>query len=106
MLNFLTWVLLGAALGWLGSRRTPGETAAGIMLNVAAGVVGAYLAGLLSAPLFADRAPEAAGLNVAALMAALAGGLLLVGLVNRTRRARPGAPAVRQGPDEAEDGPA
>jgi uncharacterized membrane protein YeaQ/YmgE (transglycosylase-associated protein family) len=87
MVNFMVWVMAGAALGWGASRMVRGDTASGLLLNVLAGVVGAYLAGLIITPLFALTALQggfsALALGIAVLGAA---GLLLV--VNTPRRAR------------------
>ena len=87
MLDFTVWVLAGVALGWLYSARG-GDSGPGKMLNMLAGVVGAYLAGLIVTPLFTGGALSEGPVSVAAMVFALGGASLLLAIVNTPRRGR------------------
>jgi uncharacterized membrane protein YeaQ/YmgE (transglycosylase-associated protein family) len=50
-MNFIIWLLAGAACGWLASRFAEPQTDPGIALNVLTGVIGAYLGGRALGPL-------------------------------------------------------
>ncbi|WP_144006794.1 hypothetical protein [Pelomonas sp. KK5] len=52
-INLLAWLLVGAAMGWLVSRLVRLRGRRPLLLNMAAGMIGALLAGLWVAPLIA-----------------------------------------------------
>src|SRR5437762_12741718 len=50
-MTFIMWVIVGGLLGWLASIVMKTNDKQGIFLNIVVGVVGAFLGGLLLAPL-------------------------------------------------------
>jgi len=86
MVNFMAWVLVGGLLGCGTSRLVRGDATAGLFLNVMAGVVGAYLAGLIITPLFTLGALYESSFSPLAMAIAVAGAGLLLAVVNLPRR--------------------
>lgn len=86
MLNFVAWVVVGGLLGCGTSRLVRGDTTAGLVLNIVAGVVGAYLAGLIITPLFTMAALNEGSFSPLAMAIAVAGAGLLLAVVNMPRR--------------------
>ena len=82
MLNFVTWIVAGGALGLVVSRVLRGGGVADAMLNVLAGVVGGFVGGLVVRSLLALLDPEMAHLSMWALAAAVSGASLLLAVVN------------------------
>jgi uncharacterized membrane protein YeaQ/YmgE (transglycosylase-associated protein family) len=91
MVNFMAWVLVGGLLGCGTSRLVRGDTAAGLALNVAAGVVGAYLSGLIITPLFTLGALYENSFSPLSVGIAVAGAGMLLAVVNLPRRNRGGS---------------
>jgi len=50
-MTFIMWLIVGGILGWLASIVMKTNDKQGIFLNIVVGVVGAFLGGLLLAPL-------------------------------------------------------
>jgi uncharacterized membrane protein YeaQ/YmgE (transglycosylase-associated protein family) len=86
MIDFAVWVVLGALLGWLSSAIS-GGSGPGKMLNLLAGVVGAYLAALIVTPLFGGGSQDGS-LSLMAIMFALGGAVVLLWVVNSPKRGR------------------
>jgi uncharacterized membrane protein YeaQ/YmgE (transglycosylase-associated protein family) len=86
MVNVIVWVSLGASLGWLaslirlpnGHRDTP--------IDVAVGVIGAIVAGLLLAPLFGIHPANPSDFSLLAAEVSLLGAISLLGVVKFFRR--------------------
>ena len=51
-MTFILWLVIGGILGWLASMVMGTNDKQGMVLNVVVGIVGAFLGGLLLAPLF------------------------------------------------------
>jgi uncharacterized membrane protein YeaQ/YmgE (transglycosylase-associated protein family) len=84
----MIWIVVGAALGWLASIEMGAEAPRGVIVNVAAGSIGALLAPwLLSSPLgpIAIRSGE---FSVAGLVVAPLGAIVLLAVVNQIRHTR------------------
>ena len=73
-------VVLGAILGWLAAIVMHAEHARGMLLNVAAGVGGALLTGLVLGPVLDGRN------GIPGLLTALAGSVILLFAVNLWRQ--------------------
>lgn len=87
MVTLLTIVILGGLAGWLASKlmKTDGEM--GVFANVVVGIVGAFLANVLLAPLLGVSA-VLDRLTVEGFLLAVAGAVLLLALVNLFTRRR------------------
>ena len=88
MSDFIVWLIVGGVIGWVASMlmRTDGEQ--GILLNVAASVAGAALAGWLISPLVGEPMAAYSSFSLPALLASLLGAVALLAVVNLTRRGR------------------
>lgn len=78
-------ILLGATLGWMATiiRRTDGSQA--FRLNVAVGIAGALLGGLVVGSLIGEGNLLEAGSSVRSLLVALAGSIVLLVSLNLLR---------------------
>ncbi len=87
-MNPLIWIAVGAALGWLASVETGVRVPRGVVVNVAAGIAGALIAGwLLSSP-FGPVAIRAGEFSLAGLVVAPLGAIVLLAVVNLVRLTR------------------
>ena len=84
-MNFIVWLVVGGVLGWLASivMKTDGQQ--GILLNVIVGIVGAFLGGLLLAPLFGTGTINSSSFSVGSLIVSFVGALILLAIVNLIR---------------------
>lgn len=84
-MNFIIWLVVGGVLGWLASivMKTDGQQ--GILLNVIVGIVGAFLGGLLLAPLFGTGTINSSSFSVGSLVVSFVGALILLAIVNLIR---------------------
>lgn len=86
MANFIAWLFVGAVLGWLASliRLPNGHRDTGI--DIAVGVMGAFIAGLMFTPLFGLRPANPGDFSLLALEVALLGAIILLGVVKFFRQ--------------------
>ena len=78
-------VVLGGILGWLAAIINSSDQARGLALNVAAGIAGALLTGLVLAPLLGIGSMLDGAYRVDGLLTALAGSLVVLVAVNVLR---------------------
>lgn len=88
MINFILWIIIGGILGWLASKVMKTDAQQGIILNIVVGIVGAFLAGLLLSPLFGIPTMGHGNFTIGALFIAFLGAVILLAIVNLTRRGR------------------
>jgi uncharacterized membrane protein YeaQ/YmgE (transglycosylase-associated protein family) len=82
-MGLLFMIVVGAILGWLAAIVLQIESPRGILLNIAAGVAGALITGLLIGPLLLGSASLLAGYyRVGSLLISLAGSLVLIAALN------------------------
>jgi uncharacterized membrane protein YeaQ/YmgE (transglycosylase-associated protein family) len=82
-MGLLFMIVVGAILGWLAAIVLKIEAPRGILLNIAAGVVGALLTGLFIGPLVLGSASLLAGYyRVGSLLLSLAGSIVLIAALN------------------------
>lgn len=87
-MNFVIWLVVGGVLGWIASMIMKTDGQQGVVLNVVVGIVGAFLGGLLVAPLVGVGTINQSDFSVASLMVSLVGALILLAIVNFFRRGR------------------
>ena len=80
-MSFILWIVIGGVLGWLASIIMRTDAQQGIFLNIVVGVVGAFIGGLLF-----GRNINGYDFSVPALLAGLAGAVVLLAIVNLFRR--------------------
>ena len=87
-MTFLAWIIVGGILGWLASIVMKTNDQQGIILNVIVGIVGAFLGGMLLAPLFGTGTINQNDFSVGSLLVSFLGALILLAIVNFFRRGR------------------
>ena len=86
-MSFFVWLILGGVIGYLGSLIMRSDPDRGAVMSVAAGILGALLAGRLLAP-FTGGSHVLGYFSLSAVLVSLLGAVVLVGLVNLLRRGR------------------
>ena len=81
-MGFIVWLIVGGIVGWLASIIMKTNEQQGIILNVAVGIVGAFLAGLVGA-----RSINA-GITIGSILMSIVGAVVLLALINLVRRGR------------------
>ena len=87
-MTFILWLIIGCILGWLASIVMKTNDRQGIILNVVVGIVGAFLGGLLLAPLFHTGTINQGDFTMGSLLVSFLGALILLAIVNFFRRRR------------------
>ena len=87
-MNFIVWLIVGGLLGWVASMIMGTNARQGIILNIIVGIVGAFLGGLLLAPLFGTGTINQGDLSIGSLLVSLVGAVILLAIVNFFRRRR------------------
>jgi uncharacterized membrane protein YeaQ/YmgE (transglycosylase-associated protein family) len=87
-MTFLTWLLVGGILGWIASMVMKRNDQMGIFLNIIVGIVGAFLGGLILAPLFGTGTINQYDFSFGWLLVSLLGAVILLAIVNLIFRRR------------------
>jgi uncharacterized membrane protein YeaQ/YmgE (transglycosylase-associated protein family) len=87
-MTFLLWLIVGGVLGWLASIVMKRNDQMGMFLNVVVGIVGAFLGGLLLAPLFGTGTINQSDFSIGSLLVSFLGAVILLAIVNFFRRGR------------------
>jgi uncharacterized membrane protein YeaQ/YmgE (transglycosylase-associated protein family) len=87
-MSFILWLIVGGLLGWIASMIMGTNDKQGIFLNVIVGIVGAFLGGLLLAPLFGTGTINQGDFSIVSLLVSLVGAVILLAIVNFFRRRR------------------
>lgn len=87
-MNFIIWIVIGGIIGWLASMVMKTNAQQGIFLNIVVGIVGAFLGGLLLAPLFGTSTINSDNFSLASLGVSFLGALILLAIVNLIRRGK------------------
>lgn len=85
-MNFIVWLIVGGLIGWIASMIMGTNAQQGMLLNIVVGIVGAFLGGLLLAPLFGVGTINQSDFSIGALLVSLAGAVILLAIVNLIRR--------------------
>ena len=87
-MTFILWLVIGGVLGWLASIVMGTNDKQGMVLNVVVGIVGAFLGGLLLAPLFGTATINQSDFSLGSLLVSFLGAVILLAIVNFFRRRR------------------
>jgi len=87
-MSFIAWLIVGGLLGWLASIIMGTNDRQGKMLNVIVGIVGAFLGGLVLAPMFGTGTINQYDFSIGSLFVSLLGALILLFIVGLFRRRR------------------
>jgi uncharacterized membrane protein YeaQ/YmgE (transglycosylase-associated protein family) len=85
-MNFIIWIVLGGVIGWLASLVMKTDAQQGVFLNVVVGIVGAFLGGLVIAPLIGSGTINQNDFSLASILVSLVGAIVLLAIVNLVRR--------------------
>jgi uncharacterized membrane protein YeaQ/YmgE (transglycosylase-associated protein family) len=88
VMNLIMWLVLGGVLGWLASIVMKTNDQQGLILNIVVGIVGAFLGGLLLAPLFGTGTINQSDFSIGSLFVSFLGAIILLAIVNFFRRRR------------------
>jgi len=90
MFHILTWLAVGALIGWVAGLLMRNNDDQGVFVNVLVGVLGALVAGWIVAPYFGLHAGDPRVLDFGALSIALVGAVLALAVLSfvRSRRRR------------------
>ena len=88
-MNFIIWIVVGGILGWIASMIMKTDAQQGMLLNIIVGIVGAFLGGLLLAPLFGTGTINQSDFSIGSLLVSLLGAVILLAIVNLLRRGAP-----------------
>jgi len=86
MINFIIWIVVGGVLGWIASMIMRTDAQQGALLNIIVGIIGAFLGGLLLAPLFNTGTINQNDFSISGLLVSLLGAVILLAIVNMFRR--------------------
>jgi uncharacterized membrane protein YeaQ/YmgE (transglycosylase-associated protein family) len=86
MINFIVWIIVGGIVGWLASLVMRTDAQQGTLLNIIVGIIGAFLAGLVLAPLFGTGTINQGDFSLGSLLISLLGAVILLAIVNLFRR--------------------
>lgn len=86
MINFIIWIIVGGILGWLASLIMRTNAQQGVFLDIIVGIIGAFLGGLLLAPLFGTGTINQSDFSISGLLVSLLGAVILLAVVNLFRR--------------------
>lgn len=86
MINFIVWIIVGGLLGWIASMIMRTDSQQGPLLNIIVGIVGAFLAGLVIAPLLGTGTINQGDFSLSGLLISLLGAIVLLAIVNLLRR--------------------
>jgi uncharacterized membrane protein YeaQ/YmgE (transglycosylase-associated protein family) len=84
-MNVIIWLTIGALVGWATSKLTGSPE--GILMDITAGVGGAFVGGLLLGPLVGAGPVNSADFSTAGLAMSLLGAVVLLAVLNLVRRA-------------------
>jgi uncharacterized membrane protein YeaQ/YmgE (transglycosylase-associated protein family) len=87
-MTFILWLVVGGILGWLASIVMKTNDQQGIILNVIVGIVGAFLGGLVLAPLFGTGTINQSDFSLGSLLVSLLGAIILLAIFSLFRRRR------------------
>jgi uncharacterized membrane protein YeaQ/YmgE (transglycosylase-associated protein family) len=90
-MTFILWLVIGGILGWLASIVMKTNDQQGMILNIVVGIVGAFLGGLLLAPLFGTGTINQSDFSIGSLFVSFLGAIILLAIVNFFRGRRRGA---------------
>jgi uncharacterized membrane protein YeaQ/YmgE (transglycosylase-associated protein family) len=87
-MTFILWIIIGGIIGWLASIVMRTNAQQGMFLNIVVGIIGAFLGGLLIAPLLGAGTINQSDFSIVSLLVSFLGAVILLAIVNLFRRGR------------------
>lgn len=85
-MNFIIWLIVGGVVGWIASIIMRTDAQQGILMNIIVGIVGAFLGGMLIAPLVGSATINQGDFSLTGFVVSLLGAIVLLGIVNLFKR--------------------
>ena len=85
-MNLIIWLVVGGLVGWVASMLMRTDAQQGLVLNIVVGIVGAFLGGLLLAPMLGTGTINSNDFSLPSLGVSLLGAVILLAIVNLFRR--------------------
>ncbi len=79
MMGILSWIIVGALAGWIGSKMMNTDKSMGAMANIIVGIVGALIGGFIMNNFFGKTG--AYGINIYSIVVALLGSIILLAIL-------------------------
>jgi uncharacterized membrane protein YeaQ/YmgE (transglycosylase-associated protein family) len=86
-MGWIIALIVGGVAGWLASIVMNRDASMGIFWNIVVGIIGSLIGNLLAGPLF-GISTSVQEFSIAGLLVALAGAIILLGIVNLVQRGR------------------
>jgi uncharacterized membrane protein YeaQ/YmgE (transglycosylase-associated protein family) len=87
-MSFIAWLVVGGLLGWVASMIMGTNDRQGKLLNIVVGIIGAFLGGLLLAPIFGTGTINQRDFSFSSLIVSLLGAVILLAIVGFFRKRR------------------
>ena len=87
-MSFILWIVVGGLLGWVASMMMGTNDQQGKLLNIVVGIIGAFLSGLLLAPMLGTGTINQGDFSVGSLLVSLVGAVVLLAIVGFFRKRR------------------
>ena len=87
LVNIIVWLIVGAIAGWLASIVMKTNRQQGLIMDIIVGIIGAFLGGWLL-NLLGVGAPTPGELNIASILTAFLGAVVLLAIVRLLTRGR------------------
>jgi uncharacterized membrane protein YeaQ/YmgE (transglycosylase-associated protein family) len=87
-MSFIIWIVVGGLLGWVASIIMGTNDQQGKLLNIVVGIIGAFLGGLLLAPMFGTGTINQGDFSFSSLLVSLVGAVVLLAIVGFFRKRR------------------
>ena len=86
MINFISWLIAGALVGWVASLIMRTNSRQGLIGDIIVGIVGAFVGGLILSPLFHVSTINESNFSLPALLVSLGGAIILLVLFKILRK--------------------
>ena len=80
MINFLIWIIVGAAIGWVASLIMRTNSRQGLIADIIVGIVGAFVGGYFLSPIFNVSTINEGNFSIPALLVSLGGAVILLAI--------------------------
>jgi uncharacterized membrane protein YeaQ/YmgE (transglycosylase-associated protein family) len=85
MINFIIWIIAGAASGWVASIIMRTNRWQGTIADIVVGIVGAFVGGYVLSPLFHVSTINEGNFSIPALLVSLGGAVILLAISKLVR---------------------
>ena len=84
-MSFILWIVIGGLIGWVASMIMGTNDTQGKILNIVVGIIGAFLSGLLLAPMLGTGTINQGDFSIGSLLVSLVGAVVLLWIVGLVR---------------------